>query len=116
MGTIAYNPEIKTVLDSLLLSSELVTPGKMFGVPAYYVGKKLFACVYENGVGLKVSAETAARLIGRDGISPFVPMGRRQMKEWIYLTRPTASAFLEDRALLESSAEYVASLQGVKCV
>ena len=112
MGTIAYHLDIKTVLDSFLLASELVTPGKMFGFPAYYVGKKLFACVYENGVGLKVPAETAARLIGAEGVSPFIPMGRRQMKEWIYLTHPTADAFLEDRGLLESSAEYVASLQG----
>ena len=112
MGTIAYNPDIKTALDSFLLASELVTPGKMFGFPAYYVGKKLFACVYENGVGVKVSAETASQLLSREGISPFVPMGRRQMKEWIYLTHPSPETFLEDRALLESSAEYVASLQG----
>ena len=116
MSTVSFDPAIKAVLDSLFQTSELVSPGKMFGFPAYYVGKKLFACVYENGVGLKVPAETAARLIGHDDVSPFVPMGRRQMKEWIYLTRPTASAFLEDRALLESSAEYVASLQGTKCV
>ena len=112
MGTIAYHLDIKTVLDSFLLANELVTPGKMFGFPAYYVGKKLFACVYENGVGLKVPAEAAARLIGAKGVSPFIPMGRRQMKEWIYLTHPSPEAFWEDRALLESSAEYVASLQG----
>jgi len=112
MGTIAFNPEIKTVLDSFLLSSELVTPGKMFGFPAYYVGIKLFACVYENGVGVKVSAQTLAEQADKEGVSPFVPMGRHTMKAWIYLTHPSPEAFLEDRALLESSAEYVASLQG----
>jgi TfoX/Sxy family transcriptional regulator of competence genes len=112
MGSITYNPEIKQVLDSFLLSNELVAPGKMFGFPAYYAGKKLFACVYENGVGLKVSAQTLKEQAGKEGVSPFVPMGRHTMKAWIYLTHPSPESFLENQTLLESSAEYVASLQG----
>jgi hypothetical protein len=112
MSTVSYDPAIKAVLDSFLLSNELVTPGKMFGFPAYYVGKKLFACVYENGVGLKVSAQTLEEQAGNEDVSPFVPMGRHTMKAWIYLTHPSPESFLENRTLLESSAAYVASLQG----
>lgn len=49
-----FNADIKGVMDSMLLDMPQVKPGKMFGYPAYYVKGKMFACVYENGVGLKV--------------------------------------------------------------
>ena len=29
----------------------------MFGFPAYYVGKKLCICLYEQGVGVKLPGE-----------------------------------------------------------
>lgn len=35
-----FNPNHKTMLDSMLLSHPLVQAGKMFGFPAYYAGKK----------------------------------------------------------------------------
>jgi hypothetical protein len=54
MAKAKYNQRIKKILDSFLLEFPGVTSGKMFGYPAYYAGKKLFACVYENGVGIKV--------------------------------------------------------------
>lgn len=31
-----------------------VREGKMYGVPAFFVGSKLFACLYGDVVGLKV--------------------------------------------------------------
>jgi hypothetical protein len=34
-----------------------VVVGTMFGYPAYYVNKKLFACLYEEGIGIKVPAK-----------------------------------------------------------
>lgn len=73
-----YNLAIKLVLDSFLLPIPVVVPGKMFGYPADYVNKKLFACVYEEGVGLKVPFENANELIGKEGIIAFTPMGKRK--------------------------------------
>jgi TfoX/Sxy family transcriptional regulator of competence genes len=35
----------------------------MFGYPSYYVGGKLFACIYENGLGLKVPESMAEELV-----------------------------------------------------
>ena len=57
-----FNPEHKAVLDDLLLGHPLVRPGKMFGFPAYYVGRKLCICLYEQGVGVKLPEQSAARL------------------------------------------------------
>ncbi|NMB82774.1 MAG: TfoX/Sxy family protein, partial [Ignavibacteria bacterium] len=58
-----YNLFFQPVLDDLLLAHPLVRAGKMFGYPAYYAGKKLCACLYEEGVGLKLPAASAERLL-----------------------------------------------------
>ena len=57
-----FNSEHKAVLDDLVLSHPNVQPGKMFGFPAYYAGKKLCICLYEQGVGVKLPEQSAARL------------------------------------------------------
>ena len=109
MGKAIYNVEIKNVLDSLLLSIPVVVSGRMFGYPAYYVNNKLFACVYEDGVGVKVPFDLANELIGKDGIIPFVPMGRRKMKEWIQIDHEQPEDYLMDKEIFEKSIEFVAA-------
>jgi hypothetical protein len=82
-----YSAGHKAVLDDLLLDDERVRPGKMFGFPAYYAGSKLAICLYEEGVGLKLPEETAARLLASDPhVTPFQPMGRRRMRQWVQIT------------------------------
>jgi len=47
----------------------------MFGFPAYYVGKKLCICLYEQGVGVKLPEASAARLLEVDqNVIPFQPL------------------------------------------
>ncbi|MGZ7109162.1 MAG: hypothetical protein ACXVHW_09355, partial [Methanobacterium sp.] len=70
--------------------------GKMFGYPAYYVNKKLFACLYEDGVGIKVPEDNANELNGSEGITPFQPLGRRKMREWIQINREKSEDYLKD--------------------
>lgn len=110
MGEAKYDPEIKSVLDSFLLKDPKVAPGKMFGYPAYYVNKKLFACVYENGVGLKVPVLLANELLGHPGIVPFTPKGRRKMNEWVQINRGHPEEYLRDADIFQRSVEYVAAL------
>lgn len=112
MGKARFNQEIKNILDSFLLSNPVVVPGKMFGYPAYYVNKKLFACVYEDGVGVKVPFEKAQELIGEEGIIAFVPMGRKKMKEWIQINRERPEEYLQDREIFAKSIDYVMALSG----
>jgi hypothetical protein len=107
MGRASFRPEIKDVLDSFLLGMPNVLPGQMFGYPAYYVHRKLFACVYEDGVGLKLPLTQVNELVGQPGIIPFVPLGRRRMKEWVQINREQSSDYLQDRAIFERSVVFV---------
>ena len=54
LGKIEYNSKHKEVLVSFLLENPNVVPGKMFEYPAYYVGGKLYASFYEEGIWVKV--------------------------------------------------------------
>ncbi len=60
-----------------------VREGKMFGVPAFFVGKKLFACVYGDVVGFKVREDLARQLLEDPRFAPFQPRGRQEMREWV---------------------------------
>ena len=111
MGKANYDPKIKDVLDSFLMDIPVVVPGKMFGYPAYYVNRKLFACVYETGVGIKVPSETANELVGTEGIKPFVPMGRKKMREWIQIDHEDPKDYLKDREIFDLSIGFVARQQ-----
>lgn len=81
MGKLTFNPEHRAILDPLLLRIPGVAAGKMFGYPAYYVNKKLFACVYGEGVGVKVPEEVATKLLSKRHIVPFQPLGKPRMRE-----------------------------------
>ena len=93
-----------------LLNIPIVKPGKMFGYPAYYVGGKLFACVYEDIVGIKVPEAYANELLKRKEIVHFQPMGRRKMKEWIQINRNNSKDYLKDKEIFDASIEFVSSI------
>ena len=114
MSKAIYNPEIKIVLDQILPGIPGVTPGKMFGYPAYYIRDKLFACIYESGVGIKVPQKNAEDLAGRPGFTYFQPLGRAKMKAWIFLERSDPGDYLNEIPLFMSSIEYVASVDDGK--
>ena len=75
----------KPILDDFLSQYENVRIGQMFGYPAYYVGRSMFACLYEGKVGLKVPEATADEARAREGISDFQPYGKPKMREWIQI-------------------------------
>lgn len=110
MSTAMFRPEIRTVLDRVLLGIPGVTPGKMFGYPAYYVLGKMFACVYESGVGIKVPEKTAESLAGLPGFTYFQPLGRRKMKSWIFLERSDPEDYGKEHPLFMTSIGYVSSM------
>jgi hypothetical protein len=109
MSKVNYNSEIMTVIDSILLQNPLVVRGKMFGYPAYYINKKLFACIYEEGVGIKVTETLAKSLIGKEDIFYFQPLGRHKMREWIQINRKNPKAYLRDMDIFQESINFVAS-------
>jgi hypothetical protein len=110
MGKVNFNPDIMKAVDSILLENAGVVPGKMFGYPAYYINNRLFACVYEDGVGIKVPEDVANDLIGEKGIVHFQPMGRAKMREWIQVNRENPEEYLRDAEIFETSVNFVGSL------
>jgi hypothetical protein len=107
MSPPAFNPQNKEVLDAILLQVPGVVAGTMFGYPAYYVNKKLFACLYEEGVGIKVPEKVADSLVGKKGIIRFQPKGRKPMKEWIQINHERSEDYRMDEEILMISIEYV---------
>lgn len=102
-----YRNGVVGVLDRLLAARPEVTRGKMFGFPAYYTGGKLFACVYGDGVGLKLPQEVIRTLEGKPGLTPFRPYGRPRMKEWIHIHHDHPGALSKDAALFQVSIRFV---------
>lgn len=88
----------------MLLGHPLVRPGKMFGYPAYYVGRNLCICLYEQGVAVKLTPELAAALRQRDPHGhPFQPQGKRTMRAWVQIILDDAAAYRDYRELLETA-------------
>lgn len=99
--------EHKVVLDRMLIGLPGVRAGKMFGYPGYYVGKKLFACVYGQGVGLKLPEHQAGELLALPHITAFQPLGRPRMREWIQINRAESCEYLKDLDLFMASIAFV---------
>ena len=109
MSPVQFNAKHKVVLDSFLLDDPRVEPGNMYGHPAYYVGGKLFASLYMEGVCVKVPVGLKEELLEREGIEPFMPMGR-EMREWVLITRSDSEDYRNDRNIFMDSIAYVVSL------
>lgn len=110
-----FNNEYKIVLDNILLNNPLIREGKMFGYPAYYVGKKLSICLYEHGVSVKLPLESVESLLEKDNnVSPFQPMGNTKMKEWIFINVAESKEILKYQSIFEESIQYIISLQNGK--
>ena len=107
-----FNPKHKVVLDDLLLGKPRVQPGKMFGFPAYYAGKKLCICLYEQGVGIKLPEQSAVKLLASDrNAVPFQPMGRRKMREWVQINLSRSEEYRRYEAVFDESVRHVLAQQ-----
>jgi len=104
----------KTILDSLLLNIPSMVEGKMFGYPAYYVNEKLFACIYGDGVGVKVPEAVASKLLSKKHVVPFRPLGKPKMREWIQINRARPADYRKDIKIFRTSVEFVSPLQTTK--
>jgi hypothetical protein len=103
-----FNPEHKAVLDDLFAGHPLVRPGKMFGFPAYYVGKKLCICLYEQGVGIKLPESSVAKLLETDpNVVPFRPLGKPKMREWVQINLTRSEDYRQYQSVFDESIRYL---------
>ena len=98
----------KEHLDALLLALPGVEARNVNRIDAYFVSDKMFACVSDRGVGLRVPANMATELqFSRDGIGPFAPGGIVSTREWIEVQRPNPADHAKDMELFQASIELV---------
>lgn len=99
---------MKDILDSMLLPIRGVEGGDMSGFSAYFVNKKMFACINGSGVGIRLPAPAARDLIfSNKDASPFQPKGRPSTPEWVQIDHADPADFRKDEALFLASIEFV---------
>jgi hypothetical protein len=102
------NPAHKAVLDSLLLQIPGVEAGEMSGLVAYFVNKRMFACIANGGVGIRLPASTAANLqFSNQHVFPFQPKGIPSTREWVQLNHEDSASYEKDKDLFLASVEFV---------
>ena len=102
----------KPILDDFLSRYESVRMGQMFGYPAYYVGRSMFACLYEGKVGLKLPEETANEARTKDEISDFQPYGKPKMREWVQLDFDSEEELHRFSDLIDAAIRYAETRKG----
>ena len=103
----------KRALDIMLLKLAGVEAGEMTGLFAYFVGKKMFACVCNGGVGVRLPAAQAANLqFSRNDVVPFQPKGRQSTREWIQIDHENSADYEQDLEVFQSSIAFVRAAKG----
>ena len=108
MPHLAYRESHAERLRQLLRGSALVCERSMFGYPAFCANRRMFACVYGDGVGIKLPAERVSELLKRPDAAPFRPHGKPVMREWVMLTREDSDAYADDLPILLEAVAYTA--------
>ena len=99
---------MKEHLDALLLKLPGVSARKIGGVDAYVVSDKMFACVGDKGLGLRLPAATATELqFSCEYIVAYSPGGVATTREWVQIVRDDPADFAKDMDLVQQSLEYV---------
>lgn len=109
MSPLNYNPDHKETLDRLLLAYPEVSAGMVFGLPCYKVSGAVFATVWGEGVGIKLSEARVRELLEQPGCAPFRPFGRNRGKYFVQITRQNPEDYQHDKPLFEEAMRYVFS-------
>lgn len=108
MKSASTDPSHKAIVDGLLLKIPGVEAGDMSGMSAYFINKKMFACLHGSGVALRLSISAATELqFSRDDVVAFQPNGRPSSREWIQINRVNPADYEKDLELFKSSIETV---------
>ena len=98
----------KEKIDALLLKLPGVSARKINGLDAYMVSDKMFACLSDDAVGLRLPAAMATELqFSSDYIGPYSPGGMATTREWVQIKRADAADYVKDLDLFQAAVEYV---------
>ena len=119
---IPFRADLQQFLAGFIEAHRGVRRGVMFGVPAAYAGRRMFACVLEDGLIIRLPPDVAAReLKGRgtrfDGPRALARPGTARTSRhgplgpWVMYRPRTAAEARRLTPLLEVAARHVAERQ-----
>jgi TfoX/Sxy family transcriptional regulator of competence genes len=103
-------PELVALFQDAIRPLPEVEPKTMFGYPAAFVAGQMFACIFGDGVMLRLSGPDRAAMGEMHGAGLFEPVPGRPMKEYV---RIPPSVLNDESALdgwLRKSMAYARSL------
>jgi hypothetical protein len=113
MKTDAPDSGRKTKIDAVLLKLPGVSAKKINGLDAYFVNDRMFACISDQGVGLRLPVAAATELqFSRGDVVPFQPGGMASTREWIQINRADAAEYEKDLGLFQDSIAFVKATRG----
>lgn len=78
---------------------------KTFSSPSYYKGKKMFAFLFEDALGIKTDPQEVASAIEAEPHTyrHFTPGGNVIMKNWLLIARPEARDYEQEIPRIEAA-------------
>ena len=107
---IPFRRELTEFIDGFAESHRGVRRGQMFGLPAIYVGRRLVACLIEDGLIVRLPQETARREIRSKRGEPY-SHGTRDSRTWVMYRPHSAAAARSLASLIEVAAREQAERQ-----
>ena len=85
---VAFRADLRPFLEEFVDAHRGVRLGRMFGAPGLFAGRRLFACLVDGGLIVKLPADVARRELQR-GALPYERRGSR-VRAWV-IYRPRTS-------------------------
>jgi hypothetical protein len=89
---IDFRSDLEPFLREFVTMHRGLRMGKMFGLPAGYAGRRLFACLIEDGVIVRLPKDVAKREITSRRGKPFSPKGKASGSWVMYRPRDVVAA------------------------
>lgn len=101
-----YRGDLEFWSDEYFVELHGLKKRKTFGHPAYYLGKKMFSFVYDDGIVIKQDPKKVQALLesNPDRYKPFNP-GDGRMKNWVLIVRTEDFEYGDECALMEEGME-----------
>ena len=100
----------KTKIDAVLLKLPGVVGKKLNQLDAYFVNDRMFACISDTGVAIRLPSATVTEMqFSRSDVGPFSAggLGAAATREWLQINRADAAEYEKDLELFRASLEFV---------
>jgi TfoX/Sxy family transcriptional regulator of competence genes len=82
----------------------------MFGYRAYFVGRRMFACVTDQGVCIRVGVAAAEKALAEGVAEPFRPHGKA-MRGWLEISTKCLDRFPKHSGILLRALAFTRALE-----